>query len=219
MLQNDDNAIRAGDPPIVPAPRQNSTPTEKPAVGRWTLRGLLAVVCYSLLTGGLCYFDRTNFGNEIRLDVVNPPLTRIDVQPRDSEVHVPLLFHYYGFQRPYRLTMYVYDKQKNFDRIELDGVRLELEDGEIVQGMLKWARDINEGEWYGGVHSSGGVYMTHQVLDVTLPRAVPFSITWKGRLRKKGGEIIPLNQKAVYQVQSESTVLPYWLVLYAHTQR
>src|SRR5262249_6803792 len=132
MLQNDDNAIRSGDPPIAPAPRQKSNSTDKSAAGRWIVRGLLAVVCYSILTGGLCCFDRTNFGNEIRLDVVNPPLTRIDVQPHDSEIHVPLLFHYYGFQRPYRLTMYVYDKEKKFDRIELEEVRLELEDGEIV---------------------------------------------------------------------------------------
>src|SRR5262245_2730694 len=122
MAHNDDNAIRAGDPPIAPSPRQKTLPTEKSVARRWIVRGLLAIVCYSLLTGGLCYFDRTNFGNEIRLDVANLPLTRIEVHPRDYEVHVPLLFHYYGFQRPYFLTMYIYDTHKAIDRIELDEV-------------------------------------------------------------------------------------------------
>jgi hypothetical protein len=182
------------------------------------IRALIAVAFYSLLTGGLCCFDRTNFGNEVRLDVVNPPMTRIDVQPRESEIHVPLLFHYYGFQRPYRLTMYVYEKHKSFDRIELDELRLKLENGETAQGMQRWSRDINEADWYGGA-SSGGVFMTHQVLDVALPSAVPVSITWRGRLRKKGGEVIPFNEKAAYKVQTGSIVVSYWLVLYAETQR
>jgi len=216
MLSNDDNAIMAGDPPIGTSSRHEPIPTKKASARRWLIGALIAIACYSLLTGGLCYKDRTYFVNEVRWDVVNPPLLRIDVQPKESEIHVPLLFHYYGFQRPYRLTMYVYDKHKSFDQIELDEVRLEVEDGAIVQGMQKWRRDINEVDWYGV--SSGGVYKTHQVLDVALPRAVPFSIAWKGRLRKKGGEIVPFNEKAIYQVRTGSSVAPYWWVLYAYTQ-
>jgi hypothetical protein len=217
MLPTDDNAIRAGEPPVLRNPLHQAIPSESSRIRRWSIRALIVVAGYSLLTGGFCYFDRTNFGNEIRLDVENPPLSRIDVQPREREIHVPLLFHYYGFDRPYRLTMYIFDKHKGFDQIELEEVRLDLENGETLVGMRNWRRDIKEADWYGGV-GSGGVFMTDQVLDVALPSAIPFSITWKGRLRKKGGEVIPFNEKAVYQVRTRSILAPYWLVLYSYTQ-
>jgi hypothetical protein len=192
--------------------------TETRSRKRWAIRGLIVVGCYSLLTGGLCYFDTTSFGNAVRLDVENPPLSRIDVQPRETEICVPLFFHYRGFKKPYRLTMYVFDKHKSFSRIELDGVTLELEDGEVLQGMRNWQREIKDGDWYGGPASSGGLFITHQVLDVELPRTVSFSIVWKGRLQQKSGEVVPLSQRAFHEVRPAFSVVPYWLVLYGHTQ-
>jgi hypothetical protein len=184
---------------------------------RWPVWAVVVLGLYAVLTGGFCVFDRTDFGNEVRLDVENPPLSRIEVDPRESAIHVPLLFHYYGFEKPYRLTMYVYSKTKAFDQIELDEVKVALDSGEVVKGMHDWRRTIKEEDWYGGI-ASGGVFMTHQVLDVAVPRAVPFTITWKGRLRKKGGEVVPFAEEATHRVRSGVIVAPYWFVLSASMQ-
>lgn len=175
------------------------------------MRFILCFGLFAILTGGISVHDTTDFDNPVRMDLDNPPLTRIDVFPEDAKLSVPLLFHYSGHKKPYRLTMYLFTKGKQIDLLELDEVKIETSNGEVVTGMKKWKRHIKQSEWYGGPE----LFQTDQVLDVFLPRAAPFTISWTGRVRKTSGEVIPFSEKRAYKVRPAFTIVPYWFEWFA----
>jgi len=174
---------------------------------------LILLLTYSILTGGIYVNNRTHISQR---DRPANPTVKIEVLYDFHETHVPLLFHYAAYKRPYRLVMSVFDSRKDFDRIEIDDITMELQSGEIFHGMQNWRRDFREDDW-GLSNYSGGVavYHVYETLDLALPKAEPFSLTVKGRLRTKAGEFIPLNQKMDYQVDRQWLVVPYWLIVFA----
>jgi hypothetical protein len=196
------------DPPLVPPPTTavSGTPTRR------RLRiALIVLLTYSALTGGVYVNDRTH----IQADRTAQSTVHIGVLYDFDETHVPLLFHYAAYKRPYRLTMSVSDPHKAFDRIEIDEIVIELEGGETLRGMQNWGRDFREADWgLSALYGDVAMYSVSQILDVSVPRAEPFSLTLKGRLRSKAGELIPLNHKVDYRVYRQWYVFPYWLVLY-----
>lgn len=190
------------------ATAQRSSPSRR--VWRWVIGTVVVFWGLSILTGGICVMDTPTF-RERRIGPVAP----VDISPSYNmdKIDVPMLYHYHGFRRPYHLTMSVENKDKDFDRIEIDEVTLVLENGETLQGMQGIAKDIGEADWHlSAFHGHVAVYHFSVPLDVGPPQAAPFSMKWKGRLRTKGGAVIPFNESATYEVNPSFYVLPYWLV-------
>jgi hypothetical protein len=179
----------------------------------------MLAIC-GLLTGGLAVFSSNDFATPGRFKVAEGLLSQVHVRSSYTEFHAPLLFHHYGRGKPFRLYLQLFDYRKRFVSVELESVSLTFDDGEVISSNKAWRRKLRPAAQYAvveGKYTKTELLELDAPLDVTPPRATPFTIRLKGRMVQQNGERVPFTGTARFEVERTAGVLPYWWVWYLRT--
>lgn len=171
-----------------------------------------------VLTGGLALSNGTNFIS--RKVAVSSPSSLVDakvwVGTAIKEIHIPLLFMYTEFTRPFHLYFMLADDNFKFNVVDIYSVNIEYANRESSNIEVNWKRQFETYSY--PIATEEGIVYTNRwqvegyVLDniEILPHDAKLTIT--GTLIEQDGSTVPLEITMEFRVEKFWRISTVWRV-------
>jgi hypothetical protein len=180
----------------------------------WIIPG--AFVLYAVLTGGVAVEKVNNFGGQRNIVLVHGLDSDICLSSTSLELHIPFLFHYYSECKPFDLSLQIWDTKKQYQRIVVNEILVEYDDGEIIHKTNAWDKDLKPYTQYNS-SSSGCTETQMLMLSDEIPNLVlrhaNVKITLTGQLIKQDGQSTNFKVSEHFEVESRTSITTFWEVI------
>ncbi len=177
---------------------------------------VVAVALCAVFTGGIAISNRDWFGGQRNIVLVDGLKSDVCLAPRNTQLSIPFLLHYFGGGSPFSLRLQIWDRSKQYVAIEITEIRVTYSDGDSFRKTSKWSRALKPYTQYN--RSSSGIIQTEMFMlsdhiSNLVGKHADVTVTMTGHLTKSNGEEVHFSASEDFKARSDFDISTFWEVM------